>query len=335
MKIAMLKKPYCIEIQEMGLKDSLEPNEIRAKTVISALKLGTDRGNYEGAEDVPGAPTYPRWVGDSNIAIISEIGSEVTDFKIGDKVVSQNPHQSEWIAKDDTNICIIPEGVNDEDAVWSTLYTLSGFCYTKADFIAGENVAVVGLGILGLGAIALGSLFGAKKTIAIGNSEVRNEMALKVGADGAILSNSEDIESKLDILTNNEGIDLVILTANPWDAYITSIKSVRPGGRVSIVALSGRGENEIQQNPFPMEYFYNKGISLIAINGKFGYKYPSNNDRMSWRNQCSNILNLMRKDKLKPSFLNTNRMNYKEIPKAYEMMSKRDKKMLGVIFEWS
>ena len=43
----------------------------------------------------------------------------------------------------------------------------------------------------------------------------------------------------------------------------------------------------------------------------------------------------MRKDKLKPSFLNTHRMNYKEIPKAYEMMSKRDKKMLGVIFEWS
>ena len=66
MKIAILKKPYCIEIEEQKMKDTLEPNEIRAKTVVSALKLGTDRGNYEGAEDVPGAPTYPRWVGDSN-----------------------------------------------------------------------------------------------------------------------------------------------------------------------------------------------------------------------------------------------------------------------------
>ena len=53
------------------------------KTVVGALKLGTDRGNYEGAEDVPGAPTYPRWVGDSNIAIVQEIGSEVGEFKWG------------------------------------------------------------------------------------------------------------------------------------------------------------------------------------------------------------------------------------------------------------
>ena len=45
MKIAMLKKPYCIEIEDSKLKDNLDPNEIRAKTVLSALKLGTDRGN--------------------------------------------------------------------------------------------------------------------------------------------------------------------------------------------------------------------------------------------------------------------------------------------------
>ena len=80
MKIAMLKKPYCIEIEDSKLKDNLDPNEIRAKTVLSALKLGTDRGNYEGAEDVPGAPTYPRWVGDSNIAVVEEIGSNVTEL---------------------------------------------------------------------------------------------------------------------------------------------------------------------------------------------------------------------------------------------------------------
>ena len=105
MKIAILKKPYCIEIEEKKINEKLAPDEIRAKTVISALKLGTDRGNYEGAEDVPGAPTYPRWVGDSNIAIVQEIGSDVVEFKVGDRVVSQNPHQSEWIAKESTNIC--------------------------------------------------------------------------------------------------------------------------------------------------------------------------------------------------------------------------------------
>ncbi|MEC7837655.1 MAG: zinc-binding alcohol dehydrogenase [Chloroflexota bacterium] len=333
MKIAMLKKPYCIEIEDQKLKETLNPDEIRARTLVSALKLGTDRGNYEGAEDVPGAPTYPRWVGDSNIAVVEEIGSDVKEFKVGDRVISQNPHQSEWIAKESTNICVIPEGVKNEDAVWSTLYTLSGFCYTKADFIPGENVAVVGLGILGLGAIALGPLYGAKNTIAIGNSEIRNEMAKKMGADHAVLSNSKTLEDELNQLTNNEGVDLVILTANPWDAYISSLRSVRPEGRISIVALSGRGEEDRAFNPFPMEHFYNKGISIIAINGNFGYRYP-NKDRFSWKSRCSSILSLMKRNQLNPSILNTHRMSYEKIPEAYDLMTKRDKKMLGVLFDW-
>jgi threonine dehydrogenase-like Zn-dependent dehydrogenase len=330
MKIAILKKAYCIEIQEAKLKNDLEPDEIRAKTVISALKLGTDRGNFEGAEDVPGAPTYPRWVGDSNLAIVEEIGSNVQQFKVGDKVIAQLPHQSEWIASENSNVCVVPDGIKDEDAVWATLYSLSGFCYTKGGFIPGENVAVVGLGILGLGAIALGPIYGANKTIAIGNSEIRNKMAESVGADHSVLSDDKNLEEKLNEFTNNEGIDLVILTANPWDAYISSLKSVRSGGRIANVALSGRGEEATSFNPFPMEHFYFKGISIIAVSGG----YPTNPRMAIWKTRCLSILNLMKKNKLNPSILNTHRMNYTKIPEAYDLMTKRDKQMLGVIFDW-
>ena len=82
----------------------------------------------------------------------------------------------------------------------------------------------------------------------------------KMGADHSVLSNSKTLEEEMHQLTDNEGVDLVILTANPWDAYISSLKSVRPEGRISIVALSGRGEEDKAFNPFPMEHFYNKGI---------------------------------------------------------------------------
>ena len=40
------------------------------KTTVSALKIGTDRGNYEEAKYVPGAPQYPRRLGDSNFGIV-------------------------------------------------------------------------------------------------------------------------------------------------------------------------------------------------------------------------------------------------------------------------
>ena len=245
-------------------------------------------------------------------------------------MIAQLPHQSEWIASENSNVCVVPDGIKDEDAVWATLYSLSGFCYTKGGFIPGENVAVVGLGILGLGAIALGPIYGANKTIAIGNSEIRNKMAESVGADHSVLSDDKNLEEKLNEFTNNEGIDLVILTANPWDAYISSLKSVRSGGRIANVALSGRGEEAKSFNPFPMEHFYFKGISIIAVSGG----YPTNPRMTVWKTRCLSILNLMKKNKLNPSVLNTHRMNYTKIPEAYDLMTKRDKQMLGVIFDW-
>ena len=71
MKIAVLYGPRDLRIEEQELDVSqLADDEVWVKTRISALKIGTDRGNYEGADQVPGAPGYPRWVGDSNVGIV-------------------------------------------------------------------------------------------------------------------------------------------------------------------------------------------------------------------------------------------------------------------------
>ena len=75
MKIAVLHGPRDLRIEEQPLDTDLGPTQIHVETEISALKIGTDRGNYEGAERVPGAPDYPRWVGDSNLGAVRAVGS--------------------------------------------------------------------------------------------------------------------------------------------------------------------------------------------------------------------------------------------------------------------
>ena len=144
------------------------------------------------------------------------------------------------------------------DAVYTHLHNLSSHCYRKAHFQPGENVAVVGLG-----AVVLGPPFGAR-VVGIGNSPVGLKMAVHMGAHAAYTSDDPDLEGKLDVFTDGAGIDLVILTANPWNAYRTSLQIVRPNGRVSIVSLLGRGATPLDFNPLAMEWFYDKGISLIA-----------------------------------------------------------------------
>ena len=334
MKIAILHGPRDLRIEDQPLDTvNLEPDQFWVETEISAFKIGTDRGNYEGAEQVPGAPDFPRWVGDSNFGVVRGIGSGVTRFQVGDRVVSRYHHQSEYVARESECIVKVPEGVDPEDAVYAHLYALSSKCYRKAHCVPGENVAVVGLGVLGLGAVALGPLFGAR-VVGLGNSPVRLEMAKRMGAHEAFLSSDPDLEAKLNEFTEGAGIDLVILTANPWPAYRTALEVVRPNGRVSIVALTGRGEKPLDFNPMAMELFYIKGISLHAVCNESGYLYPTPNERFSDERTCAHVLSLMKGGRLEPKRLITHRFPYTQLVEAYEMAYRREKKMLGVIFQW-
>ena len=336
MKVAILHGAGDLRIEDQPLDtDNLQPHEIWVETEITAFKIGTDRGNFEGEKSIPGAPNeFPRMVGDSNVGIVQGVGSEVSRFKVGDRVTSRAHHRSEYIATEPGTFVRVPDEVHSEDAVYAHLYTLTSLCYRKADFRPGENVAVVGVGVLGLGAIAMGPPFGAR-VAAIANSPIRLEMAERVGAHAGFLSDDPDLKAKLDDFTKGAGIDLVILTANPWPAYRTAMEIVRRSGRVAVISLLGRGEAPLDFNPLYSGYFYDKGVSLIAANGTVGYSYPSESEeRFAWNRMCEYLLSLMADGRLEPKRLITHRLHYTEMVKAYEMAIKREKTMLGVIFDW-
>ena len=147
--------------------------------------------------------------------------------------------------------------------------------------------------------------------------------------------------SKLDSFSDGRGIDLVILTANPWPAYRTAVSIVRPNGRVSIVSLSGRGEPPLDFNPLAMEYFYIKGISLIAINHPAAIQYPTAYEPLSYQgtydqnHHRAHLFTLMAQGLLEPKRLVTHRLHYTKIAEAYEMALSRDKSMMNVVFDWS
>ena len=84
-----------------------------------------------------------------------------------------------------------------------------------------------------------------------------------------------------------------------------------------------------------MKWFYNKGISLIAVSGQAGELYPGIQESPVQYPLVDHVLNLMADHKLEPKRLITHRMHYTEMAKAYEMALARDKSILGVIFQWN
>ena len=142
------------------------------------------------------------------------------------------------------------------------------------------------------------------------------------------------MREKLSTFSRGSGVDLVILTANPWPAYRTAVDVVRAEGRVAIVSLPGRGEEPLAFNPLDMRWFYAKGLSLIAVSGRAGDLYPSADDRFSGENLCAQMLDLMADGKLEPKRLVSHRMHYSNMVEAYEMAYRREKNMLNVVFNW-
>ncbi|MSP13012.1 MAG: zinc-binding alcohol dehydrogenase [Chloroflexi bacterium] len=333
-RIAMLRGPRDLRIEEQDLDTNrLGPDEIWVETEVSALSTGTDRGNYEGAERVPGAPDYPRWVGYSNVGMVRGVGSAVTRFQVGDRVFATKPHQSAYIGKEAEMIVKVPQGVPPEQAAFTYLYHLGFFSLRRGQFEPGESVAVVGLGILGLAAVELARTEGAR-VMALGNDPFRLEVARKIGAHVALPGNSPEINAQIDTLTLGTGIDLVILAANPWPAYRTAVDVVRRNGRVAILSLPGRGEPQLDFNPLELEWFYGKALTIIAVAGQATYAFPTESPRFSIARGCEYLLSLMHDGKIQPARLITHTLPYTRMVEAYEMAYHREKSMIGVLFDW-
>jgi len=336
MKAWILHGPRDLRLEDVELDpDNLQPDEVYVETDASALSTGTDRGNYEGAEQVPGAPDYPRWVGYSQAGTVMKVGSAVTLYKPGDRVFSMQSHRAAYVTKESDTLIHIPDSVSSEHASMAYLYHLGFHSLRAGQYTPGENVAVVGTGILGLTTIALARAFGAR-VVALSNSEYRMETARKVGAHRAWFSSDPDLQEKLLDFTDGVGIDLVVLAANPWPAYRAGVESIRKGGRMAILSLPGRGEDDLDFNPLSLKWSYAKNLMIKMVGGPTPYLFPLQDGADRWvrDNGLRYLLHLMEDGALEPDHLITHRLPYDRAVEAYEMAYHREKSMIGTIFQW-
>ncbi len=168
---------------------------------------------------------------------ITEIGSEVTDWKVGDRVFAR-PNTTpfgtyaEYTAVDDNLLAHIPENISFEEAAAAPLAGLTAwqalFDYGKLS--AGEKVLIhAGAGGVGTYAIQLAKNKGA--FVIATASEKNRDLLLSLGVDQFIDYKNEDFS---EILTD---VDVIFDTMG-GEVLENSFKIVKPhtGRIVSVVA---------------------------------------------------------------------------------------------------
>ena len=208
---------------------------------------------------------------------IVEVGSEVKDFKPGDRVLvpaitpdwnsleaqaGYSMHSGGMLAgwkfsnfKDgvfseyfhvndaDGNLALIPDGMTVEEACILSDMVPTGFHAVElADVQFGDTVLVIGIGAVGLMAVAGANLRGASRIIAVGARPVSVEAAKGYGATDFINYRDGSIEDQVLELTGGKGVDRVCIAGGNVNTFESAIKALKPGGRIGSVNYLGKGD---------------------------------------------------------------------------------------------
>ena len=88
-------------------------------------------------------------LGYCNVGTVIEVGRDVTEFKVGDRVASNGPH-AEYVSVPKNLVAIIPDGVSEEQAAFTVIGSIGLQGIRLVNPTLGETVVVVGLGLIGL-----------------------------------------------------------------------------------------------------------------------------------------------------------------------------------------
>ena len=322
---AVLHGARDLRLEDTLLDATLAADEIYVETECSAFSTGTDLANYAGrSTEIPGAPSYPRGVGYSNVGVVRHIGGSVNSLAVGQRVFSLRPHQSAYIARANELLIPVPHNVSSEQASLAYLTQLGMAALRQAQYEAGESVAVVGLGVIGLGTVGVARAMGARVT-AIANSPLRAEAARSLGAHCVYLPGEPDPP---------RDIDLVVLTANPWRAYRLSVEMARYRGRVAVLGFPGREEGAPDFNPLDPEWFYGKQLSLIGSGFAPRTDCAPGEVRFNLRRNLEYILALMANGELRLEPIITHRLPAARMREAYELAHAHSKELMAAVFDW-
>jgi alcohol dehydrogenase len=273
-----------------------------------------------------------RILGHEGIGIIEEIGTAVTEFKKGDRVLIScitscgkcsyckkgmysHCEKGGWILGHlidgtqaenvripfaDNSLYHIPENA-DEDALvmLSDILPTAFECgVLNGQVKPGDTVAIIGAGPIGLAALITAQFFTPSEIIMIDIDDNRLSVAKTFGATHSINSNVENAIEKIMSLTENKGVDVAIEAVGIPATFELCESIIGPGGHIANVGVHGKSVS------LHLETLWAKNITITT--------------RLVDTVTTPMLLKTVAAKKLDPAKLITHRFKLKDVIKAYD-----------------
>lgn len=278
----------------------------------------------------------PLPLGYCNAGVVLEVGRGVTDFKPGDRVVSNGAHAS--VVSVPTNLCArIPDGLDDASAAFTVLASIGLQGIRLVQPTLGEVVVVTGLGLIGLMTVQMLRANGCH-VLGIDFDASRLAMARQMGASTVNPAVGEDPVAAAMALSGGRGVDAVIITASTKSSEPVSqaARMCRKRGRIVLVGVTGlelnRAEFYEKELTFQVSCSYGPGRYDPAYEAG-GNDYPLGFVRWTEQRNFEAVLALMADGRLDAKPLISKRYNIENALEAYNQLT-GDPSALGILLEY-
>tara|TARA_Y100001935_G_scaffold237189_1_gene222489 strand:+ start:560 stop:1591 length:1032 start_codon:yes stop_codon:yes gene_type:complete len=331
MKALVLEKKLQLSLRDIDLPKEVHPNDVKIKMHTVGI-CGSDVHYYTHGKIGPFVVKEPMVLGHEGSGTVIEIGSNVSNLKVGDRVCIEpgvpdvyskeymkglynlDPKLTFWATPPDHG-CLTPEVVFPSNFVFKLPENVSyaegamieplavGLqAAEKAKIIPGETALVMGCGPIGL-VIALTALAGGCSKVFI--ADIVNEKLKMCNNFENLIPidlNKDDPSNVIKKNTNNWGANIIFEASGATKAYETIFDSICPAGRVVIVGNP--------MNPIPMDFatLLTKEIEIKTV---FRYAH-----------QYERAINLLSSNKIDVKPMITDTVAFDDSIKAFERAAK-------------
>jgi len=279
-------------------------------------------------------------LGYSSSGMVLEVGRNIGDIATKDRVSCAGTgyaSHAEIVAVPRNLLCKIPEGVDFDEAAFTTLGAIAMQGIRRAQVQLGDRVVVTGLGLLGQITCQILKASGAF-VFGIDPIKERVELARELGADVSLVASDKVVAEVLQD-TDGIGADAVIITAAATsnEPVRQAIQMARKKGKAVVVGAVGM---ELDRAPF-----YEKELDfLISCSygpGRYdpvyeekGVDYPVAYVRWTENRNMQEFLNLLARKRVNVKRLIDHVFPVDKAAEAYETLADVDKKPIGVLFQY-
>ena len=206
-----IAEPNHLEIRPVEVRDEPRADEVQIDVKACGL-CAWDSYLFQGISG-PGPTPYP--IGHEAAGIITKVGAEVKNFKVGDKVAVCSGTDSQQMAKVVNNkaagVTKLPEDTTDfARSIYEPTNCVVNLL-NKLEIQTGDHVVLVGAGYMGLltlQGLVRGSCAG--RVTVFETRPERREIAKKIGPDCVLDPDSEEGKAKVQQIYDEGGADVVI-----------------------------------------------------------------------------------------------------------------------------